>query len=155
MTKHSKRFLLVFGTTVTIGILGVLASIANNQAETSVAQPKSADTIYEEVRAICEARGGWTYDITQCEEKETMARSNPAPKPIPEAKWNSQEQIWLCPSSAYDTSSYRCTKETLLTKEEFDMNTRVEACTGRSGKEENSPGWYWAQRECRQNTNIF
>jgi hypothetical protein len=155
LSNHAKRFLVICGFTGSIGILGALASLSNQKAESMVTQPKSAEAIYEEVRSICEQRGGWTYDINQCEEKETMARSKPKPKPIPEARWNAQEQVWLCPSSAYDTTSYRCTKETLLTKQEFDLNTKVEACTGRSGKEEESAGWYWAQRECRRNTNSF
>jgi hypothetical protein len=146
-TLLALSLLLVTGTALEIS--------ARSHAPKPSVQLKSPEAIFEEVRAICEERGGWTYDVTQCEEKETMARANPSPKPMEDARWSSQQQVWLCPSSVYATTWYNCTKETLLTKQQFDLNTKVEACTGRSGKTEDSPGWYWAQRECRQNTNAF
>ena len=118
-------------------------------------QSKSSEEIWDEVRSLCADRGPWTIDITKCEENETKARVKAQPAPIPDARWDSRYQQWSCPADYYAESYYPCSKGNVISKEEFDQNTRVTACVGRAGKNEGSSGESWAYAQCRANSNFF
>jgi len=149
-----KRYLVLAIT----ACVGLAVTGCSSERTSNTPQPqRSREEIYEQVSKKCEEKrdGLFTYGVEQCEIKETMAIAKPEPKPISEATWSPQYQAWYCPTSAYDKTSYECTKSNLLTKKQFEYNTLVDACTGRANKTEDSPGWYWAERLCKKDTNAF
>lgn len=150
----ARKWLLGTSAMAFVAIL-IHGNYKNNNAR--YGQKLTKQEIYQEAHRICEEKGGWVFEKKECEEKLTKANAFPpfSPRPIPEAEWDSQEQAWTCPSSEYERSRYYCTKENLISKQEFDRNTRVEACTGRSGKDQYSSGWYWAESLCKNDSNAF
>ena len=152
-----KHYLFV---TAAFSAFSFLAILAHHGTEKTIQAnqtfgARAAEEIFDEVYQICENKGGWTYEVTECVEERTKAIVNAEPQPIAGAIWSPRTQTWICPTSKYNTTYYDCSHGKRISNAQFALNTEVEACVGRANKEEGSLGESWAQGECQNNTSAF
>jgi hypothetical protein len=148
-----KRHLgLAVATSVGIAVTGCVTKSTTNTPQPQI----SSREIYELANKTCTEKGGWTYDINKCIEEETYTAAGSPPKPEERAEWNDSDQKWVCPTSNNTSKYYRdCSVGNIPSTAERALNKKIEDCTSRANKTEDSPGWYWAERLCKKNTNAF